>query len=152
MLEFRLKALEIYESKPMPKWGGDLSTLEATIRPPERGGFSIQNRRHVPVEFGEIRFIHNRPVFDRLDHPLSPLRPRERCHDVRIRDNEIGGVKRSDQILSGLDVHSGLSADRGIDHRHQTSWNLHERDASHVRRRDEATEVTRYASTHRDQA
>lgn len=31
MLEFRLKALEIYESKPMPKWGGDLSKLEATL-------------------------------------------------------------------------------------------------------------------------
>ena len=31
MLEFRLKAYEIYESKPMPKWGGDLSTLEATL-------------------------------------------------------------------------------------------------------------------------
>ena len=31
MLEFRLKAYEIYESKPMPEWGGDLSTLEATL-------------------------------------------------------------------------------------------------------------------------
>jgi Fe-S cluster assembly protein SufB len=31
MLEFRLKALEIYESKPMPKWGGDLSQLEAVL-------------------------------------------------------------------------------------------------------------------------
>ena len=31
MLEFRLKALEIYESKPMPKWGGDLSQLEETL-------------------------------------------------------------------------------------------------------------------------
>ena len=31
MLEFRLKALEVYESKPMPTWGGDLSTLEATL-------------------------------------------------------------------------------------------------------------------------
>ncbi len=28
MLEFRLKALEIYYSKPMPTWGGDLSDLE----------------------------------------------------------------------------------------------------------------------------
>ena len=27
MLEFRLKALEIFNSKPMPDWGGDLSTL-----------------------------------------------------------------------------------------------------------------------------
>jgi len=31
MLEFRLKALEVYESKPMPTWGGDLSTLEAAL-------------------------------------------------------------------------------------------------------------------------
>ena len=27
MLEFRLKALDIFNSKPMPDWGGDLSTL-----------------------------------------------------------------------------------------------------------------------------
>lgn len=31
MLKFRLKALEIWESKPMPTWGGDLSGLEATL-------------------------------------------------------------------------------------------------------------------------
>jgi Fe-S cluster assembly protein SufB len=31
MLEFRLKALETYYSKPMPKWGGDLETLDKTL-------------------------------------------------------------------------------------------------------------------------
>ncbi|MEJ2313163.1 MAG: Fe-S cluster assembly protein SufB [Gemmatimonadales bacterium] len=31
MLEFRLKALDIYRSKPMPKWGGDLARLEETL-------------------------------------------------------------------------------------------------------------------------
>lgn len=31
MLQFRLKALEIYESKPMPDWGGDLSKLQETL-------------------------------------------------------------------------------------------------------------------------
>jgi Fe-S cluster assembly protein SufB len=31
MLNFRLKALEIYNSKPMPTWGGDLSNLEAVL-------------------------------------------------------------------------------------------------------------------------
>jgi len=31
MLDFRLKALEIYESKPMPNWGGDLSGLQDTL-------------------------------------------------------------------------------------------------------------------------
>ncbi|MGQ0813826.1 MAG: Fe-S cluster assembly protein SufB [Gemmatimonadota bacterium] len=31
LLEFRLEALKIYLSKPMPKWGGDLSKLESTL-------------------------------------------------------------------------------------------------------------------------
>ncbi|MBX6364162.1 MAG: Fe-S cluster assembly protein SufB [Gemmatimonadetes bacterium] len=47
MLKFRLKALEIYLSKPMPTWGGDLSELDAVldeiyyyVRPQERMGRS----------------------------------------------------------------------------------------------------------------
>ena len=43
MLEFRLKALAIYNAKPMPRWGGDLSQLESVlgqiyfyVRPQER--------------------------------------------------------------------------------------------------------------------
>jgi Fe-S cluster assembly protein SufB len=31
MLDFRLKALEVYNSKPMPTWGGDLSDLERVL-------------------------------------------------------------------------------------------------------------------------
>jgi len=31
MLDFRLKALKIFESKPMPTWGGDLSSLEEVL-------------------------------------------------------------------------------------------------------------------------
>lgn len=31
MLELRLKGLEIYNSKPMPKWGGDLSDLDRVL-------------------------------------------------------------------------------------------------------------------------
>ncbi len=31
MLEYRLKALDVYHSKPMPKWGGDLDSLEAVL-------------------------------------------------------------------------------------------------------------------------
>lgn len=31
MLDFRLKALKTYESKPMPKWGGDLSRLDSVL-------------------------------------------------------------------------------------------------------------------------
>jgi Fe-S cluster assembly protein SufB len=31
MLEFRLKALEVYNAKPMPTWGGDLAGLEEVL-------------------------------------------------------------------------------------------------------------------------
>ncbi len=31
MLDFRLKALKIYEAKPMPRWGGDLTDLENVL-------------------------------------------------------------------------------------------------------------------------
>jgi Fe-S cluster assembly protein SufB len=31
MLDFRLKALRIYKSKPMPQWGADLSTLDEVL-------------------------------------------------------------------------------------------------------------------------
>ncbi|NJD10931.1 MAG: Fe-S cluster assembly protein SufB [Gemmatimonadetes bacterium] len=31
MLEFRLQALAVYRSKPMPTWGGDLAHLDATL-------------------------------------------------------------------------------------------------------------------------
>ena len=31
VLERRLKALDVYDSKPMPEWGGDLSELQATL-------------------------------------------------------------------------------------------------------------------------
>ena len=36
MLDFRLKALRIYEAKPMPDWGGDLSTCLLYTSPSPR--------------------------------------------------------------------------------------------------------------------
>jgi len=57
MLDLRLKALEIYESKPMPKWGGDLTGLEDVldeiyfyVRPQDRMEHSWED---VPEEIKE---------------------------------------------------------------------------------------------------
>ena len=65
MLEFRLKALAIYNAKPMPKWGGDLSQLESVlgqiyfyVRPQERMERSWDD---VPANIKE--------TFDRLGIP-----------------------------------------------------------------------------------
>ena len=52
MLEFRLKALKIYYSNPMPKWGGDLSDLDRVldeiyydVRPQDKMEHSWDSRR-----------------------------------------------------------------------------------------------------------
>ncbi|HEX6641747.1 MAG TPA: Fe-S cluster assembly protein SufB [Thermoanaerobaculia bacterium] len=65
MLNFRLKALKIYEKKPMPKWGGDLAGLEETmdeiyfyLRPQEKMERSWDD---VPQEIKD--------TFDRLGIP-----------------------------------------------------------------------------------
>lgn len=63
MTEFRLKALEIFEKKPMPAWGGDLSGIDFGdiyyyLRPTEKAGRSWEE---VPEE------IKN--TFDRLGIP-----------------------------------------------------------------------------------
>jgi Fe-S cluster assembly protein SufB len=65
MLKFRLKALKIYNAKPMPTWGGDLSNLENVldeiyfyVRPQERMERSWDD---VPVNIKE--------TFERLGIP-----------------------------------------------------------------------------------
>jgi len=70
MLNFRLKALEIYRSKPMPTWGGDLSQLDAVlddlyyyIKPADRMQYSWED---VPPEIKE--------TFERLGIPEAERR------------------------------------------------------------------------------
>src|SRR5699024_3439509 len=63
MLEKRLKALEIFYSKPMPQWGGDLSELDFDeivyyVKPSEKQGRSWDE---VPDEIKE--------TFDKLGIP-----------------------------------------------------------------------------------
>ncbi len=65
MLDFRLKSLRIYNAKPMPTWGGDLSQLESVlgdiffyVRPQERMERSWDD---VPANIKE--------TFDRLGIP-----------------------------------------------------------------------------------
>ncbi len=68
MLKRRLKALEIYESKPVPTWGGDLSRLDMNriffyVRPAEREGRSWDE---VPDDI--------KRTFDRLGIPEAERR------------------------------------------------------------------------------
>jgi Fe-S cluster assembly protein SufB len=68
MLKRRLKALEIYESKPVPTWGGDLSRLDMNriffyVKPAGREG---RSRDEVPDDI--------KRTFDRLGIPEAERR------------------------------------------------------------------------------
>jgi len=63
MLEFRLKALDIFNSKPMPRWGGNLDDLDFNefqyyVKPAEKQGRTWEE---VPAEIKE--------TFDKLGIP-----------------------------------------------------------------------------------
>ncbi len=65
MLEFRLKALKIYESKPMPTWGGDLSDLERVL---DEIYFYVRPQDHMEHSWDDVpENIKN--TFERLGIP-----------------------------------------------------------------------------------
>ena len=90
MLEFRLKALKIYESKPMPTWGGDLSDLEATL--------------------DEIYF-YVKPTGP--DGAILGRRPGEHQEHVRALGHPRGGAKDSGRRWRAVRVRDGISLPQG---------------------------------------
>jgi len=75
MLEFRLKALEIYQSKPMPKWGADLSGLEDTL---------------------EEIYFYVRPQ-DRMEHSWDDV-----PEDIKKTFDRLGIPEAERKILAGV--------------------------------------------------
>jgi Fe-S cluster assembly protein SufB len=75
MLEFRLKALKIYESKPMPKWGGNLADLDRVL--------------------DEIYF-YVRPQ-DKMEHSWDDV-----PDDIKTTFERLGIPEAEQQILAGV--------------------------------------------------
>jgi Fe-S cluster assembly protein SufB len=75
MLDFRLKALEIYQSKPMPTWGGDLSDLNRVL--------------------DEIYF-YVRPQ-DRMEHSWDDV-----PEDIKNTFEKLGIPEAEQKILAGV--------------------------------------------------
>ncbi|NNM03539.1 MAG: Fe-S cluster assembly protein SufB [Gemmatimonadetes bacterium] len=75
MLKFRLKGLEIYNSKPMPTWGGDLSDLERVL--------------------GEIYF-YVRPQ-EKMEHSWDDV-----PEDIKTTFERLGIPEAEQKILAGV--------------------------------------------------
>ncbi|TVP76437.1 MAG: Fe-S cluster assembly protein SufB [Gemmatimonadales bacterium] len=75
MLDFRLKALEIYNSKPMPTWGGDLSNLENVL---------------------EDIFFYVRPQ-DKMEHSWDDVPP-----NIKETFERLGIPEAEQKVLAGV--------------------------------------------------
>ena len=65
MLEFRLRALEIYNAKPMPTWGGDLSNLEAVL---DQIYFYVRPQEKMERSWDDVP-VNIKDTFERLGIP-----------------------------------------------------------------------------------
>ncbi len=65
MLEFRLRALKIYNAKPMPTWGGDLSNLEAVL---DQIYFYVRPQEKMERSWDDVP-VNIKDTFERLGIP-----------------------------------------------------------------------------------
>ena len=65
MLDFRLRALKIYNAKPMPTWGGDLSNLEAVL---DQIHFYVRPQEKMERSWDDVP-VNIKDTFERLGIP-----------------------------------------------------------------------------------
>ena len=65
MLDFRLRALAIYNAKPMPTWGGDLSNLEAVL---DQIYFYVRPQEKMERSWDDVP-VNIKDTFERLGIP-----------------------------------------------------------------------------------
>ena len=65
MLDFRLRALAIYNAKPMPTWGGDLSNLEAVL---DQIHFYVRPQEKMERSWDDVP-VNIKDTFERLGIP-----------------------------------------------------------------------------------
>ena len=65
MLDFRLRALAVYNAKPMPTWGGDLSNLEAVL---DQIHFYVRPQEKMERSWDDVP-VNIKDTFERLGIP-----------------------------------------------------------------------------------
>src|SRR5262249_16886657 len=112
-------------------------------RSPQR---SCLPRLKLPEHF---RLSDNR-VLDNFCESLVELATRQRLQNIQIIDHQRRLMHRTDQIFSVDSIHSGLSADRAIDHCKQRRGNLNMRNAAMINRCDKSGDITNHAAPEAD--
>ena len=88
----------------------------------------------------EVRIVDD-AVLDDLAEARVDLALRQRLHHGEVHEYGLRLVKGPDEVLAERVVDGYLAADARVDLRQEARRQLHERNAAHVRRRDEPCEV-----------
>ena len=107
-------------------------------------------RGRIVFKLREKLRVANRAVFDDLCHSVGKDPIGKSFYYIRVTDNDVRTVEAADKVLSAVKINSGLSADRGIDRRHQSSRKLNKPHASHIYRRRKAGSVAYNSSAERE--
>ena len=65
---------------------------------------------------------------------------------VNVADDQRGMMNHSDQVFPGLQIDSGFSTNRAVDHREQRRRNLNMRDAALKNGRDKSRNIADHAA------
>ena len=112
----------------------------------ERRGIARDER--VDVRRHEV-VAHQRVLGD-LAQPAAVLAVGQRLQHARIREHATRLMERADEVLALGQVHTGLAADRAVDHREQRGGHLHDVDPAVVDRGREAGGVADDSPADRD--
>ena len=115
-----------------------------------RLGLNRKDRIAMRLQIGEKGLVRNHAVFHDLAEPRGKLPLRQRSQAGKVDENAFRLVKGADQILAEAMVDRHFPADAGIHLRQEAGRHLHKRNATHIRRGDEARQISNHAAAQRD--
>ena len=98
----------------------------------------------------EQRLVADDAVLDDLTARVREELRRERVQAVHVRDDERRLEERAGEVLAGLEVDGGLSADGGVHHGQKRRGHLHDLAPAQVQRRGESAHVAGDTAADRD--
>ena len=105
MLEFRLKALKIYESKPMPEWGADLSNLVEMWRKRLPNEWDDQDVWQSVLLWRLIAFERISAMNAKAQLPPNDARMQFVCSEMGWTHNQLAKIARKHKLRSLSERH-----------------------------------------------
>src|ERR1700740_2351148 len=101
----------------------------------------VQQLSNAAGDLKKISVVGDYAMLDNLCKSRTQF-PKRKCNkDLRVHEDRGGKMKSTHQILPRVGVPPGLPADRSVDHRHQRSGYLDDRNPAHKSGSDKPRQI-----------